>query len=210
MNEEHLKAQGGHCKDKHLMFHWQGLWDNRACLVCDSLGKWVRGVSHLEVKSFPGITLADMIEKIEHKEIAIDGYEALLFLAGTNDFENACSDKLPTAEIVQLLWDRVNALIVHLKEVVPNTRIGISMILPRPKDTKPKLDEDRREINTALKALCKSHKVAFLNTYRGVKTAGVFDKGKYALDNLHLNQHGLAGISAFLRGATAGLLKKVG
>jgi lysophospholipase L1-like esterase len=212
MDDDHWEASRGKCFDKHSFYHWQGRYDNRACLISDSLGKWIRDISHLEVKATPGLTIDTAIEKLSRYELDISGYDALLFLLGTNDFEDACDEKLnlTTQEIVDKMLGKFDALLTHVRQVAPRSRLGFSMIIPRPKDTKPKMDEDRREFNAALKKMCKAEKVAFLNTYRGVKTNGLFDKTKYARDKLHLGQPGIAGVTTFLRGATAGLLRGTG
>ena len=212
MNDEHWELSRGKCYDKHLFYHWQGKFDNRACLVSDSLGKWIRDVSHLEVKATPGITIDGAIEKLARYEIDIARYDALLFLLGTNDFEEACDEKLnlSTKEIVDRMMVKFDALLTQVRQLAPRSRLGFSMIIPRPKDTRPTMDEDRREVNAALKRLCKHEKIAFLNTYRGVKTNGAFDETKYARDKLHLGQPGIEGVTKFFKGSTANLLRGTG
>jgi hypothetical protein len=183
--------------------------DSRACLVGDSLCKWVREVKHLQVQSSPGLTLSPAFVKLCDGTFNIAGFETLLFMCGTNDFENESSRTPPpsTEEIIATITTKMGAIITLLKKSIPRTKIAISMILPRPKDKTVKLEKDRMEVNKALKSLCKREKVVFLNTYKAVSVRGHVDPNCFAGDNLHLNHNGIAGMKRFLTGATAMLLK---
>jgi hypothetical protein len=192
---------------QHDMYSWQGKDDNRACLIGDSLVKWVKDVKHLRVQALPGLTLSPAFVKLCDGTIDIRGFDTILFLCGTNDFENESLEEPPTAEIVEKIVTKMKAVITLLKKSVPRSKLAVSMILPRPKDKTAKLVEDLAAVNKALKVLCKNEKVIFLNTVKAVSTNGQVDPNCFARDDLHPNAQGIRGLKRFLTGATAMLLK---
>jgi hypothetical protein len=207
-DDQHRKIKGTDCRHKHELYAWKGSWDSRACLISDSICKWVIDVSHLDVQAVPSMTLTSALVKLASGYLQINNYDCIVIFCGTNDFEKACDDKLPTNEIVDLIQCRVNAIINVLRQTVPKTKIAFACILPRPKDDHtPKLNEDLRKVNGAVKTLCKARKVVFLNTYKAVSNKGVLDRKRFGEDGLHLSYKGVKSMIDFFRGATSHLLK---
>ena len=75
---EHYAEFGHKCTDKHELYHWMGLQDNRVCLIADSLCKWVSCLVHVETQSVPGLTLTDAFVKMCRGDLNIHGHELLV------------------------------------------------------------------------------------------------------------------------------------
>ena len=195
-DEAHAYRYGFNCDYKHLFFHWQGLVDNRVGLIGDSLVKYIKGVRHLEIQSVPGLTLSGALEMMTTGALKIGNFEALIVMAGTNDLG---SHYMVTCR-------KMAEIIRFLKCVIPQTKLAVGMILPRPVDQMIEQDEHRRRTNSEIRFLCKDLGVAFLNTYIGVTTDGIFDTTLYARDMLHLNWRGTQRMGMYLKGAAGTLL----
>jgi lysophospholipase L1-like esterase len=154
------------------------------------------------------MSLSTALVKLVSGYLQINNYDCIVIFCGTNDYEKACDDKLPTNEIIDLIQGRVNAIINVLRQAIPKTKLAFLCILPRPKDDhSPKLGEDLRKVNGAIKALCNARKVVFLNAFRAVSTKGALDRKKFGEDGLHLSYKGVEGMKDFFRGATCHLLR---
>jgi hypothetical protein len=97
-------------------------------------------------------------------------------------------------------------IIKHLKISVPQTKLAISMIIPRPCDEGTVIEEHRMDANNLLKWLCKTTNVTYLNTFRAVSHKGILDKSYYAQDLKHLKWSGIQSMKDFFKGATAVLM----
>jgi hypothetical protein len=196
-DEEHLEKYGMKCNRGHEMFHWQGRKSNRVGLIGDSLTKWMKGIPHLEVQSLPGLTLSKALQKMKNGEIKTSGFRAILIFIATNDLRRNSVFKI--AKMMQ-------EIVTFLRTEHPQTRLGVSLIIPRPKDTKPWQEEKRRKVNACFKKMCRIHNLAFMNSYKGVCINDVFDETLYALDKIHLNRRGVANMKEYLAGVAAAML----
>ena len=95
-----------------------------------------------------------------------------------------------------VLWHRIHQLIgkFHLiKQKYKNIIVGISSILPRPKDHSLS-DTDIKNVNLGLAKICKDEKVLFIRSYkRFFYSNGIIKRDLFAIRDggLHLNEPGL-------------------
>lgn len=197
-DEEHIRQVGDDCLYKHTIYAWQGALDSRACLLSDSICKWFQGIPHLDIRAIPSLTLAPALEKITSGILTTSNYDAILIHIGGNDISNK---KLTPNDIMR----NMEAIIDHIKSTTPQTRIGICFLIPRLNDSAAELKK-RHDTNCLLRKLCKQHKIAFLNVFKGVSYKNVLDKSRYAKDDIHLNGRGIGKMIEYFWGATAAIL----
>ena len=196
-DRKHLTLKGD-CGFRHTFFAWEGVGDNRVGLLSDSICKWVRTVPHLNVQAIPGLTLLDAVNRISDGTFKVSGFEALILFMGSNDLDK------PPAEIARMM----NVVVSRLRSITPTTLIGICLIIPRPAMTGVNADKNRRKTNQYLKAMCKRRNCVFLDAFQGVTTNGIFDRTLYALDDIHLNWHGIERMRIYMRGAACTMLDR--
>jgi hypothetical protein len=102
----------------------------------------------------------------------------------------------------------MSALLDYLEATIPETRLGIAMIIPRPRDSTA-TDETRRKVNAMFKKLCKDRGFTFLRSYKAVTTDKTYDKTLYAQDRLHLKLDGIKSMRRFLRGAAMTMIDDI-
>jgi hypothetical protein len=198
-DKKHLFLCGPACKFRHTMYSWEGAGDNRVGLLADSICKWIRNVPHLNVQSVPGLHLSTALQKIREGAFKIQNFEALILSIGSNDLS-----KSPMK-----ILNEMRALVTCLRTLVPDTKLGICLIIPRPSDPKRRADENRRKTNALIKAMCKRQGIVFLDSYKGVCTNKRFDLSLYANDFTHLNWRGINRMRTYMRGAAATMLEKI-
>ena len=197
-DRKHLFLCGPACKFRHTMYCWEGAGDNRVGLIADSISKWIRNVPHLQVQAVPGLRLSTALQKIKEGTIKVQNFEALIFFVGSNDL-----NKPPMA-----ILNEMRAIVTCLRTLVPDTKLGICLIIPRPSDPKRRADENRRKTNALIKSMCKRQGIVFLDSYKGVCTNKQFDLSLYANDHTHLNWRGINRMRTYMRGAAATMLEK--
>jgi hypothetical protein len=200
-NEAHYARFKSNCKHSHEVFHWQGVTDNLVCLIGDSICKWSNEIQHLEIQAVPGLSLEGALDKMVSGKLNIHGFHGLFVHLGTND---VTSSKCDPDEIAK----KMSAIIDYLEITIPDTRLGISMIIPRPRDNEA-TDEMRRKVNARFKKLCKDRGCTFLRSYKAVTTEKVYDKSLYAKDRLHLKLEGIKAMRRFLRGAAVTMIDDI-
>jgi lysophospholipase L1-like esterase len=191
----------------HKLHHWPGLEDSKVGMISDSIMKWIMNVVHLDNQAVPGLTLSTGLEKMKSGFLNIHGFDCLIIHIGSNDFENGYTEKLLPRETTAKILGKILAIFLYLRESVPTTKLAFSMILPRPKDT-PNMVADLDNVNTAIKELCKTQKVVYINSAKSVTIGTAADKSLYAYDLLHLNYNGVAAMKRYLKGSVGALLSK--
>ena len=152
----------------------------------------------MNVQALPGVKLAGALDKMTNGTIKIEGFEAIILFLGTNNLgERPMAIARQMCEIVRFL-----------QRTEPNMKIGICRIIPRPGDPRPKIEGDRTKVNELYKAMCKRNGLAFLDSYKGVCTHGVYDQTLYANDLIHLNWQGILRMREYMTGAAATMLER--
>jgi hypothetical protein len=178
----HYERYEAKCRFKHHLFHWEGVGSNQVTLISDSICKWVNDIPHLEIQAIPGLSLTTVVENITNGTLKIDGFHGIIFHVATNDV---------TRNSPETIGDLMSDLVTYLRQATPLTRLGVSMILPRPKDS-DEMDSKRRQANSVLKKLCKVRGLTYFRSYKGVRiTNQVYNKKLYAHDKLHLKMAGI-------------------
>lgn len=94
-------------------------------ILVDSIGKYLTGIRDAEILSYRGETIGEFIHKIRSNIIKLNRYTHVIVHVGTN---NVFNNK--PGEILNLY----RTLIHLIKQQYKNIIVGISSILPRPKD----------------------------------------------------------------------------
>jgi hypothetical protein len=153
-------------------------------ILVDSVGKYLTGIRDAEILSYRGETIGEFIHKIRYNIIKLNRYTHVIVHVGTN---NVLNNK--PGEILSLYRN-----LIHLiKQKYKNIIVGISSILPRPKDHSLS-GTDIKNVNLGLAKICKDEKVLFIRSYkRFFYSNGIFKRDLFAIRDgwLHLNEPGL-------------------
>jgi hypothetical protein len=191
-NEEHYAKHKDECYKSHDLYFWEGVKDNRATLIADSVFKWVREVMHLQVQSVPGMNLSGAEQKVTSGELKTGGFDLIILSVGGNDLEK---------KTIDYIMQKYRAIIRYLQEADGIGRIAFSMIIPREGDVA--FEKKRCDVNSLLKRMCKDLAIPFLQPMKGVSLDQAKGMGIYNRDNIHLNKHGVIKMIDFFKGAVA-------
>ena len=135
-------------------------------LLCDSIGKYVKDIIGLEVKSFPGITSSQLAGQCETRRMKnmLKSKQCVIVHVGTNDVQ-----KLDPGKICS----NVSNICFNINEANSDIQIYFSSILPR-NDVSKEIDKKISATYTEIEKVCKKKKFPFLHTYRPLrdKTTG--------------------------------------
>ena len=218
-----MEEYGTDCRKKHKIYKWVARIECKATIIADSLCKWVKDTAYIDVQSIPGLNLSTALHRLKRGLLCCQDYEYVLVHLSTNDLEYYYPD-----QIVYML----NTLIVYIKRQSPFTTIGISSILPRPKDGN-EMHDHRIETNNLIKQYCDTHGCTMLQSWRCVIRPPVFrgsgltssdpvdltvpkkkydvqqdvDMSLFAADRLHLNRNGISALKDFVEGALTTMVR---
>ena len=156
----------------------------KVVIVSDSIAKHVQGIEGVDMRPFPGDTIAKIVRRLETKQVRLDKYDYILLHVGTNDID----DKVPFHNMIS---DFGNLLGV-VRKLKPTIKIIISSILPRPVDY-DNTDNPSRRVNGYLeKFMSKTMKFLFIKSYRPFMFGGKPRRELFAKRDggLHLNTEG--------------------
>ena len=156
----------------------------KVVIVSDSIAKHVQGIEGVDMRPFPGDTIAKIVRRLETKQVRLDKYDYILLHVGTNDID----DKVPFHNMIS---DFGNLLGV-VRKLKPTIKIIISSILPRPVDY-DNTDNPSRRVNGYLeKFMSKKMKFLFIKSYRPFMFGGKPRRELFAKRDggLHLNTEG--------------------
>ena len=105
-------------------------------IVSDSIAKYLEGIEGVDLKSFPGDTIAKITYRIDTKHVRLDKYDYILLHVGTDDTDNKAS-------FDDMISDFGN-LIGMCRKRKSKIKIIISSVLPRPVDYVNTNDPSRR------------------------------------------------------------------
>ena len=197
-DDAHYEAYGDECYRRHLKFHWKATKESKGTIVADSICKWVRGLPLLDVQAIPGLRLESALQNVISGNLQVENFEFIILHLGTNNLT-----KLLPREYHEKLLELTDAITQRNRY----TTIGVSSILPRPRDRADQ-DQYRREINGVIKKLCRNKGFQFLKSWTGVESGkGVVKDGAYADDDLHLKKDGIQAIKEYFEGAIGGMME---
>jgi hypothetical protein len=153
-------------------------------ILVDYIGKYLTGVRDAEILPYRGETIGEFIHKIRYNIIKLNRYTRVIVHVGTN---NVLNNK--PGEILSLY----RTLIHLIKQKYKNIIVGISSILPRPKDYSLS-GTDIKNVNLCLAKICKDEKVLIIRSYkRFFYSNGIIKRDLFAIKDggLHLNEPGL-------------------
>jgi hypothetical protein len=179
----------------------RGFTANRVTIIGDSIVHRIAQMLYTSVQGYPGAYLRDLVGMCHQGIYDVTRFEAVVVMAGTNDFSSNYSQ----TQILAM----VTAIINYIRAVNPSAQIAICGILPRPCDARhprtfPKI-QARFQLNTALNLHCQATGVAFFKTDKALKGKGP-DNYLYHTDLLHLSDNGIHFLKKWLEGRIACLI----
>lgn len=156
----------------------------KVVIVSDSIAKYVQGIEGVDLRSFPGDTISNIVHRLESNQVRLDNYDYILLHVGTNDINHKAS-------FHEMLSDFGNLLGV-IRKWKPTIKIIVSSILPRPVDYET-TDNPSRRINGYLETvMSKKMKFLFIKSYRPFMFGGKPRRELFAKRDggLHLNTEG--------------------
>ena len=175
----------------------KGHLSNKVTIIGDSIIQMFSDLLITSIQSIPGAYARNIVEMCESGIYVIEGFSAILVLAGTND---QCK-----RAILEVLVS-FRRIVHHIRTRNPTCMIAICGLLPRPVDfgspTKMKKLDD---LNDALQADCKLMNVCYVKTEKGIKDKGPTSK-IYRNDGIHLSDKGVEFLVNYLEGVIGSLL----
>ena len=179
---KHLRTVGLNCPYKHKIYHWVAKISSNHCVIGDSIIKFLKVTNQADVISFPGINIDGLYWKIRLSGKRLSQYKIIVLHVGTNDVE---------AHVEGEILRKYQRLLSAVRKCNGKAIIGISSILPRPKNS-VELNNKVITINRELKRLSKSYpRTEFIHSFRPfVLKNKEINTDLYAADKLHLSFKG--------------------
>ena len=198
-NNHHNSIFGNGCGYKHLLYSWEGRIDNQATLISDSMCKWVNKLPHTHVQAIPGLSLISTLDHLRKGTLQIRYCNVIILHVGTN---------CVWSDTPEAFKHQLEEIIDYIRRNSNVKRIGLSSILPRPRDiTHPDIEIKRRQLNTVMCKLCaKQINMLYMRSWKAVTILNQTDQKCYARDRIHLNFEGIIRMRRYMRGASANLL----
>jgi hypothetical protein len=175
----------------------KGHLSNKVTIIGDSIIQMFSDLLITSIQSVPGAYARNIVEMCESGVYVIEGFSAVLVLAGTND---QCK-----SAILEILVS-FRRIVHHIRIINPLTRIAICGVLPRPVDFgSPSKMEKLETLNDAIQADCKQMNVCYVKTEKGIKDKGTISE-IYRNDGIHLTDKGVGFLANYLEGVIGSLL----
>jgi hypothetical protein len=162
---------------------------------------------YLQVQALPGLNTVSALHKIKNGQIKIQNFEFILLHVSTNEVENL---NQCLAEFEHNLMQ----LTCYIKRNNPFVTMGVSGIVPRPRDwdagvLADELVEHRTDMNRIISGVCERFNYDFLEIWSNFEnTDGTPKRGLYANDMLHPNLKGINVLYDYYQGAMGAVMGK--
>jgi len=153
-------------------------------LLGDSILRNISNINNTQVMCYPGMTMKKLGLLIAHDKIPeLKNKRLIVVHCGTNDASKHRID-------LDALLERIQFVIMAIREIVPNAIIAISHIIPRVCDFE-KTHEKIMKFNKAVQASAKDWNIKTFPTYDTLQHSGLPIKSFYKpKDKLHLSPSG--------------------
>ena len=171
------------------------IWETKVCqfskvlIIGDSIIKYVTDLNNTQVIAYRGITIEQLaVRFIQNKIPHILNKELVITHVGTNNIG---------PDTAQDLVSKTCFLVDSIRDKVPNARILISLILPRP-ITPEASATDVKEYNFNIMNLASQLQVSTIPSYRNFLYDSCPIIDLFAGDKLHLNESGTKVLQNYL------------
>jgi hypothetical protein len=169
--------------NRHRMYCWPSLSDEKYLLLGDSLVKFLNRAKHLRVVSVPGARTNAMIQKVCSGLIPTENFSLIIVAMGTNDVADVTMPPTLVAQgIVQLM--------ARIEFINPTAVLMFSGLLVRPKDLGSQIELRRRVVNKLVFDMCNQRGYFCIKSWRCLMVKSQIRARVYATDGLHLNRTG--------------------
>jgi hypothetical protein len=121
-DQSHFEKHGYGCDYKHKRYFWPGVKWNTNLVICDSIGKYVKGLYNAEIYAHSGANIDTIINLIRDNTLDVSIYRIVFLHLGTND--------LCIASTQDIAWN-MNYLMNMIVARNPTVELGVSGILVR-------------------------------------------------------------------------------
>ena len=158
-DDEHVRIHEYNCTNKHRIYSWPSLSDEKYILIGDSLVKFLNRGKHLRVVSVPGACAHDLLVKVSSRQIPFNHQSLVIVAAGTNDIADVTMPaKLAAQGIVMLM--------VQIQAMNPTAVIMFSGLLCRPKDMGTEVEYRRKLVNQIVFQMCNQRGFFCIRSWR--------------------------------------------
>ena len=193
-NLQHYAKYERDCPFRHVLFEWPAIIGGKATLIADSLCKWLKDTSYIDIQAQPGLRLESALQHINKGYLQVQGYEFVLLAVGSNNIDS-CD--------IQEIRHHLDQLVYRIRAMNPYVTIGLCSILPRPKDNDITATYCK-QVNMMFKVYCRHNGIiSYLPSWSCmVDDNDIPKKGLYnPIDLLHLNDDGVAALKMYIEGA---------
>ena len=155
-DDEHIRTYGYNCTNRHRLYSWPALSEEKYLLIGDSLVKYVNRAKHLRVVAGPGARAHDTIMKVGAGKIPVDGFSLVIVATGTNDVSDVTMPVKLVAQGIVMLMARIEA-------INPTAVMMFSGLLVRPKDLGGEIEYRRKIVNKLVFEMCNERDISPLN-----------------------------------------------
>lgn len=170
------------------------IWSANVCpytkviLLGDSMVKYVTDINNTQIIAFKGIRIEQLAVRILQNKIPhLKGKHMVVTHAGTNNVQSDSPDEMVS---------KTCFLIDTIRKTLPNAKILVSLVLPRPCDFNNS-DHKAKEYNFAIRDLSSDLQIQTIPAYRKFLCAQTPLHDLYAVDRLHLNPAGTIKLQAY-------------
>jgi hypothetical protein len=176
--------------------------ENRATVISDSICQLIYNLLHTRVQSVHGGTMENLEAYCRGGVVDIAKFSAILVHFGTNDLTDRC----PPDQCARRIVASLDRAISFIRGINPNARIGVSGILPRPRDqNNSNMLEVRIVTNVQLRTYCLANNLEYFKSETMLKKRDP-TINPFAHDNLHLSEAGAGYFKAYLEGKVGVLM----
>ena len=192
-DDDHIRLHGYDCMNRHSVYNWPSLNQEKYLLIGDSLIKYINRCKHLRVVSLPGARAYDVFNRLMRRQIRLEHYNMIFCAIGTNDV--ACPDTSAT-----LVAESIMTLMWVIRKSNPTAILVVLGMLIRPCDLGKPTEYKRRVVNSLVQSRCRAQGIYFRKAWKCLMTRSQVRVGVYARDNLHLNRIGARRVYQYVEG----------
>lgn len=179
-----LHVSDDHSSDRRRAVSHRDIGTNFSILVTgDSIIKLLRAWRNVRVLPKPGKDIQGLHSELKPLKEFLRQFDLIIVHIGTNNIERDSQFEIER-QLRRLVWD--------LRQMLPGVRIGLSCILPRPRDEGNSYIRGKViRVNNFMIEFAEQYSMICIRTYSPFLHGGFSKDGLFAYDGLHLRSSGL-------------------
>jgi hypothetical protein len=177
---------------------------NRVVILSDSICQLMINCLFTEVQCVHGGRMSNVVQYLRQGTCWVDNVEGVILAYGSNDLRGNIHFSQCADEIVGSLRRAVK----YIRHLNPTARIGVSGILPRPRDITAEntaMIDARVYTNVVMREFCKLNNVSYFKSETTLKNRDI-EPPIFKEDGLHLTTEGTSYYQLYLEGKACELI----